>query len=412
MSQVVFNVGRNRRKNHLFVEDKSVSNNHAQVVITDGVVSIVDLGSSNGTFVNYKRISGEVIVTSDDVITFGTYKCTKRDLINAAQKFEYKNHVITNNIKLLSSLPSNEKQLNNNSNKIVAKLALAILVLASLVALNYLFGLDAIIKSKINSTTFLQFKNKQKENVSYDFSCLSNFHDDSESTALLNVFGDLTKEVQSVFLEKVNIPLSEEVEYGAKLLETFKSENLIVSTGKEYDKLNNILVDISSRVINPRGFDYEIFLVEDSLINVFTSGGKIFFFRGMLDFTTNDSELAVLISHEVSHNELGHITFQLKKLKESENWGIFGQVLLAVNDMITVSFNQKQEAEADLFGVDLVFPTRYSPCSGIDLFDRLSEKESEFNLADNLFRSHPYSSSRSNCIVNHLQTNYNMNCDE
>ena len=106
------------------------------------------------------------------------------------------------------------------------------------------------------------------------------------------------------------------------------------------------------------------------------------------------------------------MSFQLKKIKESENWGLFGQVLLAVNDMITVSFNQKQEAEADLFGVDLVFPTRYSTCSGIDLFDRLSEKESEFNLADNLFRSHPYSSSRSNCIVNHLETNYNMNCDE
>ena len=70
MSQVVFNVGRNRRKNHLFVEDKSVSNHHAQVVIKDGIVSIVDLGSSNGTFVNYKRINGEVTVGDNDVITF------------------------------------------------------------------------------------------------------------------------------------------------------------------------------------------------------------------------------------------------------------------------------------------------------------------------------------------------------
>lgn len=412
MSQVVFNVGRNRRKNHLFVEDKSVSNNHAQVVITDGVVSIVDLGSSNGTFVNYKKIIGEVIITHVDVITFGSYKCTKKDLINAAQKFEYKNHVITNNIKLLSSLPSNDKQNNHNKNKVVTIIVVTILVLTSLVAINYLFGIDSIIKTKLDSTSFFQFKNKQKENVSYDFSCLSNFHEDAESTSLINVFGDLTKEVQSVYLEKVNIPLSEEVKYGDELLETFKSEDLIVISGHDYEKLNKILIDISSRVLNPRGFNYEIFIVEDSLINVFTSGGKVFFFRGMLDFINNDSELAMLISHEVAHNELGHLNFQLKKLKESENWGLLGQVLLAVNNMVTVSFNQKQEAEADLFGVDLVFPTRYSPCSGIDLFNRLSEKESEFNLADNLFRSHPYSSSRSNCIVNHLDTNYNKNCDE
>ena len=128
MSQVVFNVGRNRRKNHLFVEDKSVSNNHAQVVITDGVVSIVDLGSSNGTFVNYKRISGEVIITSDDVITFGTYKCTKRDLINAAQKFEYKNHVITNNIKLLSSLSTSPKRSSVFNGNLVTKIVVAIFV--------------------------------------------------------------------------------------------------------------------------------------------------------------------------------------------------------------------------------------------------------------------------------------------
>ena len=412
MSQVVFNVGRNRRKNHLFVEDKSVSNNHAQVVIKDGIVSIVDLGSSNGTFVNYKRINGEVTVGDNDIITFGTYKCTRRDLVNAAQKFEYKNHVITNNIKLLSSLPSNEKPLNQNKRKLIPKIVIAILVLASFLVLNHLFGIDEIIKSKLKSTSFLDFKSKQKKDVTYDFSCLSNSNDDSGTTSLLNVFGDLTKEVQSVLLEKVDIPLSEEVEYGNDLLEEFNSENLIVSTGDDYEKLNDILDDIESRLLNPRGFDYEVYIVEDSIINVYTSGGKIFFYRGMLDFAINDSELAVLISHEVSHNELGHITFQLKKIKESENWGLFGQVFLAVNDMITVSFNQKQEAEADLFGVDLVYPTRYSSCSGIDLFNRLSEKESDFNLADNLFRSHPYSSSRSNCIVNHLSTNYDMNCDE
>lgn len=412
MSQVVFNVGRNKRKNHLFVEDKSVSNNHAQVVIKDGIVSIVDLDSSNGTYVNYKRTIGEVIVGDNDVITFGKYKCTKKDLVNAAQKFEYKNHVITNNIELLSSIPSNEKYLNQSKHKLIPKIVVTILLLVSFLVLNHLFGVDEIIKSKLNYDSFFDFKSKQKKDVTYDFSCLSNPNDDSGTTSLLNVFGDLTKEVQSVLLEKTDIPLSEEIDYGNELLEEFNSENLIVSKGGDYEKLNAILDDIESRLLNPRGFEYEIYIVEDSVINVFTSGGKIFFFRGMLDFAINDSELAVLISHEVSHNELGHITFQLKKIKESENWGLFGKVFLAVNDMITVSFNQKQEAEADLFGVDLVYPTRYASCSGIKLFNRLSEKESDFNLADNLFRSHPYSSSRSNCIENHLSTNYDMNCDE
>ena len=206
MSQVVFNVGRNKRKNHLFVEDKSVSNNHAQVVIKDGIVSIVDLDSSNGTYVNYKRTIGEVIVGDNDVITFGKYKCTKKDLVNAAQKFEYKNHVITNNIELLSSIPSNEKYLNQSKHKLIPKIVVTILLLVSFLVLNHLFGVDEIIKSKLNYDSFFDFKSKQKKDVTYDFSCLSNPNDDSGTTSLLNVFGDLTKEVQSVLLEKTDIP--------------------------------------------------------------------------------------------------------------------------------------------------------------------------------------------------------------
>jgi len=41
----------------------------------------------------------------------------------------------------------------------------------------------------------------------------------------------------------------------------------------------------------------------------------------------------------------------------------------------------------------------------------MSENESDFNLAENFFRSHPYSQNRANCVENHLNANYNKNCN-
>ena len=78
--------------------------------------------------------------------------------------------------------------------------------------------------------------------------------------------------------------------------------------------------DLVSRLSTPRGFNYKIYLVEEDIENAFTIGGKIFFYRGMYNFLKNDSELSALISHEISHNELGHSILALKKNKVASDW--------------------------------------------------------------------------------------------
>ena len=426
MSQVLFHIGRSKGKNQLFIDHKSVSSIHAQIIVEDGKVSIVDLNSSNGTFINYKKIDEIKTIEDSDIISFGSFDCTKKDLINAAQKFEYKNNVITNNIKLISSINS------NNQEEPFYKKHLVKILVGSLILLSFILIFSIIFKnqSQLKSLTSGEFneqksetidsnKNpkkkplrKQKQNITYDFSCLSNSDQDNGATDAIIALGDLTKDIQSTFFKDVNISLEDEVKYGEELIEEIKKENKLITSGKAHQKLKRILNDIESRIVNPRGFNYEVFFVDDSLINVFTAGGKILFYKGMYDFVKNDSELAVLLSHEIAHNELGHMTLNIKKLKESKKWGGLGQIVLGMERFFTTSFNQKQEAEADLFGIDLVYPTNYISCSGISLFDRLSKNENEFNLTENLFRSHPYSKNRAKCLDNHLSTNYNKNCNE
>lgn len=64
-------VGRSN-KNNVVVNDIKVSDEHAQIVVKDsGSCSIVDLNSSNGTFVNDVRISGETPLKVGDRVRVG-----------------------------------------------------------------------------------------------------------------------------------------------------------------------------------------------------------------------------------------------------------------------------------------------------------------------------------------------------
>ena len=149
--------------------------------------------------------------------------------------------------------------------------------------------------------------------------------------------------------------------------------------------------DLIPLLAKPRGVTYKMFLVDDDVQNVFTIGGNIIFHKGMYDFCESDSEIAALISHEIAHNELGHSVLALKKQKASQETGIIGELFLFVEDLFSASFNQKEESEADMFGLDLMYSLDYDKCASIDLLKRFSKNENDFNIVDNLFRSHPYS---------------------
>lgn len=54
------------------LNDKNVSRDHARIVVDKyGNITITDLGSSNGTFVNGNRISGKTIIYKGDLVRLG-----------------------------------------------------------------------------------------------------------------------------------------------------------------------------------------------------------------------------------------------------------------------------------------------------------------------------------------------------
>jgi pilus assembly protein CpaF len=59
--------------NDIVLAKGSVSKTHSRVVLKDGKLVLVDLRSTNGTFVNGKRISAPQVVRPNDVISIGDY---------------------------------------------------------------------------------------------------------------------------------------------------------------------------------------------------------------------------------------------------------------------------------------------------------------------------------------------------
>ena len=73
----------------------------------------------------------------------------------------------------------------------------------------------------------------------------------------------------------------------------------------------------------------------------------------MYDFCDNDSELAAILSHEIAHNELRHITKMVKKKKAG-----LQEIDIIFKNTIGGAFSQHDEAQCDLFGtISLLGPS-------------------------------------------------------
>ena len=53
--------------NNIFVRDRNVSRVHCQIVVSDGVVTLTDLQSTNGTFVNNERTTETPLKVRDEI---------------------------------------------------------------------------------------------------------------------------------------------------------------------------------------------------------------------------------------------------------------------------------------------------------------------------------------------------------
>lgn len=73
LDQEIVTAGRSP-KSHIFLDDITVSRHHAEFVMRDGQVTLVDKGSLNGTYVNRTLVDQAAVLRPGDEVQIGKFR--------------------------------------------------------------------------------------------------------------------------------------------------------------------------------------------------------------------------------------------------------------------------------------------------------------------------------------------------
>ena len=91
----------------IFIDDNSVSRKHAEITLTIDGWMVCDLGSTNGTFINGKKLSGKSYsILSNDIVQFGEIGLVVES-IHDLPPTKFKEEAVTDDFNIESVYSSN-----------------------------------------------------------------------------------------------------------------------------------------------------------------------------------------------------------------------------------------------------------------------------------------------------------------
>ena len=151
---------------------------------------------------------------------------------------------------------------------------------------------------------------------------------------------------------------------------------------------------------------WQFHIVDDPEINAFAiPGGHVYVNRGLIAAASNASELAGVISHEVSHVVARHSTEQISRqyglsalasVVLGQNPAVYQQILAQViAGGALARYSRAAEDEADKLGARYMTAAGYNPRGMITMFQTLmSRQKNEPGKVEQFFSTHPLTADR------------------
>lgn len=151
-------------------------------------------------------------------------------------------------------------------------------------------------------------------------------------------------------------------------------------------------------------FPYHFKVVNDPAINAFAlPGGPIYINRGVIEAADNESQLAGVLAHEISHVALRHGTNQASKASAAQlPLAILGGLIgsdstksalaqlgasFAVNSIL-LKYSRSAESQADIMGTQILYDSGYDPRAMGQFFEKI-EAQQEGRGQVEFFSNHP-----------------------
>jgi predicted Zn-dependent protease len=174
------------------------------------------------------------------------------------------------------------------------------------------------------------------------------------------------------------------------------------------------LARIGTRVAQAAGqtdLDWEFVVFDSPDVNAFVlPGGKVGFFKGLLDLAQSDDELAAVMGHEVGHVQARHAAermsqqmalqagVQIAAIGLSQEYGEHASAIAGALGMgavygVILPYSRQHEFEADALGVGLMAQASYAPSAAVTFWERMSATAGT-NQPPALLSTHPANAER------------------
>lgn len=235
---------------------------------------------------------------------------------------------------------------------------------------------------------------------------------DSDLLSNLLTWGDSLGEKK-----RTHIGISEDMmeEYSLRVMEHISRQHSILHDHRR-ENLQAILDKMRPHLIDPTA-DYRIYLLDTRMVNAFAAiGNNIFFTAGLYELAESDDERAMVIGHELGHQENGHVYEawqKIEKWRKRLNLDIFGMeidlskyadIIGGIENIISTPFQQPDEKEADLAGAYLTYKAGYDPETGVRIFHKFKalKDDSSTGVFARLLSTHPVTDERIACLDNYI----------
>ncbi|QII38106.1 M48 family metallopeptidase [Rouxiella badensis] len=161
-------------------------------------------------------------------------------------------------------------------------------------------------------------------------------------------------------------------------------------------------------------FPFHFFIVNNDELNAFAFfGGNVVLHSAIFRFTDNESELASVLSHEISHVTQRHLARAMEdqKSKSPLTWvGVLGSILLAMaspeagmagltgtiagTQQGMISFTRANEEEADRIGLQVLQRSGFDPEAMPNFLQKLADQSRYASKPPEMLLTHPLPDSR------------------
>lgn len=225
-------------------------------------------------------------------------------------------------------------------------------------------------------------------------SCTTNPMTGRKSIQLVN-----NSEINTMSLKEYNTTLSK-----SKLIKGTAAAKSVTNVGLRIKNAANNYYKSIGREADIAGYQWEFALIDDKQLNAWCMpGGKVAVYTGILPITKDDTGLAVVMGHEVSHALAGHGNERISQamiaqyggsilggaISNSQLNNIFQQAYPYTSQVALLAYGRKQETEADQMGLYLMAMAGYDPRQAIPFWNRMEAASKGTQRPPEFLSTHP-----------------------